>query len=110
LLQGQLISTSLEILISGLLFCRRKDVTSFISGLAGEKVFNIMHILLMYLKKSSPFEKPLIAVLLLHFDLLVCSSNVEKVIPVFPVQTFHFNFLVSSLEITLGEIMFTPVP
>ncbi|KAH1156792.1 hypothetical protein GYH30_051543 [Glycine max] len=50
---------------------RRKDVTSFISGLAGEKVFNIMHILLMYLKKSSPFEKPLIAVLLLHFDLLV---------------------------------------
>ncbi|KAK8466108.1 hypothetical protein PHAVU_008G002200 [Phaseolus vulgaris] len=50
---------------------RRKDVTSFISGLAGEKVFNIMHILLLYLKNSSPFEKPLIAVLLLHFDLLV---------------------------------------
>ncbi|RZC00454.1 putative E3 ubiquitin-protein ligase LIN-1 [Glycine soja] len=50
---------------------RRKDVTSFISGLAGEKVFNIMHILLMYLKNPSPFEKPLIAVLLLHFDLLV---------------------------------------
>ncbi|XP_052728098.1 putative E3 ubiquitin-protein ligase LIN [Vigna angularis] len=50
---------------------RRKDVTSFISGLAGEKVFYIMHILLMYLENSSPFEKPLIAVLLLHFDLLV---------------------------------------
>ncbi|KAL2329448.1 hypothetical protein Fmac_017029 [Flemingia macrophylla] len=49
---------------------RRKDVTSFISGLAGEEVFNIMHILLVYLKNSSPFEKPLIAVLLLHFDLL----------------------------------------
>ncbi|XP_027926036.1 putative E3 ubiquitin-protein ligase LIN-1 isoform X3 [Vigna unguiculata] len=50
---------------------RRKDVTSFISGLAGEKVVTIMHILLMYLENSSPFEKPLIAVLLLHFDLLV---------------------------------------
>ncbi|XP_029128102.1 putative E3 ubiquitin-protein ligase LIN-1 isoform X2 [Cajanus cajan] len=49
---------------------RRKDFTSFISRLAGEKVFNIMHILLMYLKNSS-FEKPLIAVLLLHFDLLI---------------------------------------
>ncbi|TKY64738.1 putative E3 ubiquitin-protein ligase LIN-1 [Spatholobus suberectus] len=50
---------------------RRKDVTSFISGLAGETVFYIMHIVLIYLKNSSPFEKPLIAVLLLHFDLLV---------------------------------------
>jgi len=77
-----LISTTLEILITPLLFCRRKDVTSFISGMAGEKVFNVMHILLTYLKNSSPFEKPLIAVLLLHFDLLVCSSNVEKVSPV----------------------------
>ncbi|RDX66101.1 putative E3 ubiquitin-protein ligase LIN, partial [Mucuna pruriens] len=46
---------------------RRKDVTSFISGLAGEKVFNIMH---MNLKNSCPFEKHLISVLLLHFDLL----------------------------------------
>ncbi|KAK7394117.1 hypothetical protein VNO78_14636 [Psophocarpus tetragonolobus] len=50
---------------------RRKDVSSFISDLAGEQVFNIMHILLMHLKNSTPFEKPLIAVLLLHFDLLV---------------------------------------
>ncbi|XP_061367649.1 putative E3 ubiquitin-protein ligase LIN-1 isoform X2 [Gastrolobium bilobum] len=50
---------------------RRKDVTSFISSLAGEDVFNTMHVLLIYLANSSPHEKPLIAVLLLHFDLLV---------------------------------------
>ncbi|KAJ1383230.1 Zinc finger, RING/FYVE/PHD-type [Sesbania bispinosa] len=50
---------------------RRKDVTSFISGLAGEDVFDTMHILLVYLKNSSPLEKPLTAVLLLHFDLMV---------------------------------------
>ncbi|XP_073221932.1 putative E3 ubiquitin-protein ligase LIN isoform X3 [Cicer arietinum] len=50
---------------------RRKDFSSFISGLMGENVFSTMHILLMYLKNSSPIEKPLIAVLLLHFDLLV---------------------------------------
>ncbi|XP_027349005.1 putative E3 ubiquitin-protein ligase LIN [Abrus precatorius] len=50
---------------------RRKDVTSFISDLVGETMFNTMHILLMYLENSSPLDKPLIAVLLLHFDLLV---------------------------------------
>ncbi|KAK7304282.1 hypothetical protein VNO77_45150 [Canavalia gladiata] len=54
---------------------RRKDVTSFISGLAGENVFNTIHILLMYLENSSPSEKPLIGVLLLHFDLLVESKK-----------------------------------
>ncbi|CAK8540522.1 unnamed protein product [Lathyrus sativus] len=50
---------------------RRKDVTSFLSGLVGEDVYSTMHIVLMYLKNCSPIEKPLIAVLLLHFDLLV---------------------------------------
>lgn len=50
---------------------RRKDVTSFISGLVSEDVVSTMDIVLMYLKNSSPIEKPLIAVLLLHFDLPV---------------------------------------
>ncbi|MED6124883.1 hypothetical protein PIB30_063139 [Stylosanthes scabra] len=50
---------------------RRKDVTSFISDLVGEDVFKTLRILLKYLNKSSSHEKPLTAVLLLHFDLLV---------------------------------------
>ncbi|CAI8591662.1 unnamed protein product [Vicia faba] len=50
---------------------RRKDVTYFLSGLVGEDVYSTMHIVLMYLKNCSPIQKPFVAVLLLHFDLLV---------------------------------------
>ncbi|KAI4334674.1 hypothetical protein L6164_013391 [Bauhinia variegata] len=50
---------------------RRNDVISFLSGMMGEDVFNTMHFLLIYLEKSPPHQKPLIAVLLLHFDQLV---------------------------------------
>ncbi|XP_058736195.1 putative E3 ubiquitin-protein ligase LIN-1 [Vicia villosa] len=50
---------------------RRKDVTFFLSGLVGEDVYSTMHTVLMHLKSCSPIEKPLVAVLLLHFDLLV---------------------------------------
>ncbi|KAK7272831.1 hypothetical protein RIF29_13871 [Crotalaria pallida] len=65
------VKNAILLLIELLSMKRRKDVTSFISGLAGEDVFKTMQILLMYLKNSSPQENSLIAVLLLHFDILV---------------------------------------
>lgn len=55
--------------------CRRKDVTSFLNGLKDEDISTTMRVLLMHLKNSPPHHKPLIAVLLLHFDLLVCSNS-----------------------------------
>ncbi|OVA13067.1 U box domain [Macleaya cordata] len=50
---------------------RRTEVTSFLSSLQKEGTMNTMHVLLVYLQSCSPDQKPLVAVLLLHFDLLV---------------------------------------
>ncbi|XP_059665160.1 putative E3 ubiquitin-protein ligase LIN isoform X2 [Cornus florida] len=49
---------------------RRKDVNLFLSGLQNEEMVNTMHILLVYLQSSPPEQRPLVAVLLLHFELL----------------------------------------
>ena len=54
---------------------RWKDVTLFLSGFQNEGVVNAMHVLLVYLQSSSPEQQPMVAVLLLHLDLLVCSLN-----------------------------------
>ncbi|KAJ7957435.1 RING-type E3 ubiquitin transferase [Quillaja saponaria] len=50
---------------------RRKDVYSFLSGLQNESVVNLVNALLLFLRSSQPQLKALVAVLLLHFDLLV---------------------------------------
>ncbi|KAI9114917.1 hypothetical protein K1719_013930 [Acacia pycnantha] len=50
---------------------RKKDVTSFLNHLKGEDISTTMRVLLMHLKNSPPHHKPLIAVLLLHFDHLI---------------------------------------
>ncbi|KAK9273237.1 hypothetical protein L1049_018044 [Liquidambar formosana] len=50
---------------------RRKNVMSFLSGLQSEGIVNTMHVLLVYLQSSPPEEKPLVAILLLHLDLLL---------------------------------------
>ncbi|KAI3793713.1 hypothetical protein L1987_36334 [Smallanthus sonchifolius] len=50
---------------------RRKDVLFFLSGLQKEGIVSSMHILLLFLPSCSPEQKPLVAVLLLHLDLLV---------------------------------------
>ncbi|KAD7479749.1 hypothetical protein E3N88_02885 [Mikania micrantha] len=50
---------------------RRKDVHFFLSGLQKESIVSSMHILLLFLQSCSPEQKPLVAVLLLHLDLLV---------------------------------------
>lgn len=49
---------------------RRTIVTSFLSGLRDEGLMNSLHVLLVYLQSSPPKQKPLVAVLLLHFDLM----------------------------------------
>ncbi|PIA53158.1 hypothetical protein AQUCO_00900038v1 [Aquilegia coerulea] len=50
---------------------RRTEITSFLSSMQKEGLMNTMHVLLVYLQSSPPDQKPLIAILLLHFDLLV---------------------------------------
>ncbi|XP_061981236.1 putative E3 ubiquitin-protein ligase LIN-1 [Populus nigra] len=58
------------LLIELVCLSRRKGVTQFISGLPSETIVHAMDILLVYLQ-SSPAEEPLVAVLILHLDLLV---------------------------------------
>ncbi|OWM69234.1 hypothetical protein CDL15_Pgr025421 [Punica granatum] len=50
---------------------RRKDVTDILRGLPKEEMVNVMHVILLYLRSSQSQERPLVAVLLLHLDLLV---------------------------------------
>ncbi|THG16590.1 putative E3 ubiquitin-protein ligase LIN [Camellia sinensis] len=50
---------------------RRKDVNFFLSGFQNEGMLDTMHVLLVYLQSSLPEQRPLVAVLLLHLDLLV---------------------------------------
>ncbi|KAF5203839.1 Transducin/WD40 repeat-like superfamily protein [Thalictrum thalictroides] len=50
---------------------RRTEITSFLSSMQKEGLMNTMHVLLVYLQSSPPDQRPLIAILLLHFDLLV---------------------------------------
>ncbi|XP_077246949.1 putative E3 ubiquitin-protein ligase LIN-2 isoform X2 [Tasmannia lanceolata] len=49
---------------------RRTTITSFLGDLQKEGMMNTLHVLLVYLQSSLPEQKPLVAVLLLHFDLL----------------------------------------
>ncbi|CAL1373173.1 unnamed protein product [Linum trigynum] len=50
---------------------RRRDVTWFLRDLESEKIMSVMHVLLLHLQSSSVEQKPSIAALLLHLDLLV---------------------------------------
>ena len=54
--------------------CRRMSINSFISGFHTEDILNTLHVLLMYIQSAPPEEKVMVAVLLLHFDLMVCFS------------------------------------
>ncbi|KAJ9540507.1 hypothetical protein OSB04_027013 [Centaurea solstitialis] len=49
---------------------RRKDAHFFLSGLHKEGIVSSMHILLLFLQSCSPEQRPLVAVLLLHMDLM----------------------------------------
>lgn len=54
--------------------CRRTQMMKFLNGLSrGWGGFNTMHILLVYLQRASPEERPLVAAILLQLDLLVIS-------------------------------------
>lgn len=59
---------------------RRKDVKLFLSGWQNEEIMHTMHILLIYLQNSPPEQRPWVAVLLLHLDLLVCHLSRNRVI------------------------------
>ncbi|KAG6508385.1 hypothetical protein ZIOFF_033759 [Zingiber officinale] len=54
---------------------RRRDVLSFLSGLLRERIAETMNALLVYLHRTAPEEKALVAVLLLHFDLMIGGSK-----------------------------------
>lgn len=43
----------------------------FFGNLSNEEMVNTMHVLLLYLQSAPDDAKPLVAILLLHFDLLV---------------------------------------
>ncbi|KAF5748793.1 putative E3 ubiquitin-protein ligase LIN-1 isoform X1 [Tripterygium wilfordii] len=51
-------------------FSRRKDVKLYLSSLKSEELINTMHVLLECLQRFKPEQRPLVAVLLLHIDLL----------------------------------------
>ncbi|URD84690.1 Zinc-finger of the MIZ type in Nse subunit [Musa troglodytarum] len=59
------------LLIELICLSRRRDITSFLSGLLKETITNTMHALLVHLHSLPAQEKALVAVLLLHFDLMV---------------------------------------
>ncbi|XP_054820680.1 putative E3 ubiquitin-protein ligase LIN [Prosopis cineraria] len=65
--------TSTISLLTELFSLKRNDVISFLNGFSGADILNTMNALLLYLD-SSLHQKPLVAVLLLHLDLLVCSQ------------------------------------
>ncbi|KAG7023876.1 putative E3 ubiquitin-protein ligase LIN-2, partial [Cucurbita argyrosperma subsp. argyrosperma] len=50
---------------------RRKDVTLFLSSLLNEDSEDTLHAVLVYLRSSPPEQRPLVAVLLMHFNLVV---------------------------------------
>ncbi|KAF2286225.1 hypothetical protein GH714_011906 [Hevea brasiliensis] len=56
----------------------RKDVKLFLSGLQNEEIMNAMHILLMYLQNSPPEQRPWVALLLLHLDLLEDEETIDE--------------------------------
>lgn len=52
----------------------------FLSGLQDDEIVKTMHILLGYIQSSPPEQRPLVAVLLLHLELLVYSLNIYLII------------------------------
>lgn len=75
----------------GLCHCRRKDVNLFLSGLLKEGIVNTLHILLFYLQSSPKEHRPLVAVLLLHLDLLVRSYSSQRVFIIIIIFSPKFN-------------------
>ncbi|CAI9106675.1 OLC1v1005878C1 [Oldenlandia corymbosa var. corymbosa] len=54
---------------------RRKEAKYFLDGLQKEEISGAMHVLLTYLQSCPPEQRPTLAVLLLHLDLLVEPEN-----------------------------------
>ncbi|KAL2497794.1 Uncharacterized protein Adt_23344 [Abeliophyllum distichum] len=76
---------ALALLTELLCLSRRNQREEFLSGLiTGWDCLNTMHILLLYLQKARPDERPIVAVILLQLDLmgdpLECSVYREEVV------------------------------
>ncbi|KAL3519153.1 hypothetical protein ACH5RR_021742 [Cinchona calisaya] len=73
----QLKSKRNAVLLLTQLIClnRRKDAKYILDGLQKEVTMSTLHVLLMYLQSCLYEERPLVSVLLLHFDLLVSPCN-----------------------------------
>ncbi|KAM4084493.1 hypothetical protein ACB094_08G136400 [Castanea mollissima] len=68
--QVKMITNAVSLLTELVCLERRKDANLFVSGLLNEGIVNTLHILLFYLQSSPKEHRPLVAVLLLHLDLL----------------------------------------
>ncbi|KAI5446894.1 hypothetical protein KIW84_014660 [Lathyrus oleraceus] len=68
---------ALSLLFELLYLDRRTKITKFLRGLKdGWNGLNTMHIFFIYLQKASPEEKPLVAVILLMLDLMICCRKI----------------------------------
>lgn len=70
LVGNQLNTHSLTILLELLCLKRRTQVTNFLLELKNEGCMSTMHVLLVHLQQSPPEQRPLVAAILLHLDLL----------------------------------------
>ncbi|XP_058072004.1 putative E3 ubiquitin-protein ligase LIN [Magnolia sinica] len=61
---------TLSLLIELICLNRRTQINKFLNELKNEGCLNAMHILLVYLQRAPPEQRPLIAVVLLQLDLL----------------------------------------
>ncbi|XP_063935365.1 putative E3 ubiquitin-protein ligase LIN isoform X1 [Daucus carota subsp. sativus] len=73
--QAKSIANAVSLLIELLFLNRRMDVCSFLSGLENKELVNTMHVILIYLQSCPSDRRPLVAVLLLHLDLLIAPKK-----------------------------------
>ncbi|GJV90710.1 zinc finger, RING/FYVE/PHD-type, armadillo-type fold protein [Tanacetum coccineum] len=69
--EAKLIPNAVLLLFELVCLNRRKDVQFFLDGVQKESILSSMHMLKVYLQSCSPAQRPLVAVLLLHLDLMV---------------------------------------
>ncbi|KAK1356147.1 RING-type E3 ubiquitin transferase [Heracleum sosnowskyi] len=73
--QAKSIANAVSLLIELICLNRRIDVCSFLSGLENKEMVHTMHVLLIYLQSCPSDQRPSVAVLLLHLDLLIAPKK-----------------------------------
>ncbi|XP_074348646.1 putative E3 ubiquitin-protein ligase LIN isoform X3 [Apium graveolens] len=73
--QAKSIANAVSLLVKLICLNRRIDVCSFLSGLENKEMVHTMHVLLIYLQSCPSDQRPSVAVLLLHLDLLIAPKK-----------------------------------